>query len=176
MNMRCGALVVFLLAVASSVLAQTQPQQLPDPVVSATREMQDRQSKNLIAAAEEMPEALYGFKPTPGQMSFGHLVVHVIESNNNLCSLLGSQKQKVGFADTDPKATLVNGLKDSFWFCKQVLNKASDASLGVPVQLPGGNTGTQGAVLIRLVSGWADHYSAAAMYLRLNNFVPPSAK
>jgi hypothetical protein len=27
-----------------------------------------------------------------------------------------------------------------------------------------------------LSSGWADHYSAAAMYLRLNGILPPSAQ
>jgi hypothetical protein len=27
-----------------------------------------------------------------------------------------------------------------------------------------------------LASGWADHYAAAAMYLRLNGVVPPSAQ
>jgi hypothetical protein len=30
--------------------------------------------------------------------------------------------------------------------------------------------------LIHLATGWADHYGAAAMYLRLNNLLPPSAK
>ena len=174
--MKSAAIVAFLLLGVSFIPVQVRAQYAPDPVVSAAREMQDRQSKNLIAAAEEMPEALYGYKPTSGQMSFGHLIVHVIDSNNNLCSLLGTQKQKVEFKDTDPKATLLNGLKDSFWFCKQTLDKAGDGNLAMPVQLPGGNTGTQASALIRLVAGWADHYSAAAMYLRLNNLLPPTAK
>jgi hypothetical protein len=30
--------------------------------------------------------------------------------------------------------------------------------------------------LIALTSDWADHYSATAMYLRLNNLLPPTAQ
>ena len=35
---------------------------------------------------------------------------------------------------------------------------------------------TKAAAVIALTSGWADHYSAAAVYLRLNGLVPPTAK
>jgi hypothetical protein len=31
-------------------------------------------------------------------------------------------------------------------------------------------------VALLLASGWADHYGAAAMYLRLNGILPPSAQ
>jgi hypothetical protein len=48
--------------------------------------------------------------------------------------------------------------------------------LGDEVTLFGGRKGTKAAAVIALTSGWADHYSAAAMYLRLNGLVPPTAK
>ena len=55
---------------------------MSNPVVSTVRQMEARQSKNLIAAAEEMPADKYGYKPTPQQISFGHLVMHIAGSNN----------------------------------------------------------------------------------------------
>jgi len=33
-----------------------------------------RQTKNLVDAAEEMPADKYGYKPTPAQMSYGDVV------------------------------------------------------------------------------------------------------
>ena len=48
--------------------------------------------------------------------------------------------------------------------------------LGDEVTLFGGRKGTKADAVIALTSGWADHYSAAAMYLRLNGLVPPTAK
>ena len=42
--------------------------------------------ENLVAAAEEMPAEKYDFHPTEAQMTFGHLISHIIDSNNFLCS------------------------------------------------------------------------------------------
>jgi hypothetical protein len=51
-----------------------------------------------------------------------------------------------------------------------------DAKLGDELTLFGGRKGTKAAAVIALTSDWADHYSAAAMYLRLNGLLPPTAK
>ena len=40
----------------------------------------------------------------------------------------------------------------------------------------GGRTAPKAAALIGLTNDWADHYSQAAMYLRLNGMLPPTAK
>jgi hypothetical protein len=44
---------------------------------------------NLVAAVEEMPADKFGYKPTPQQMSFANLVLHMTESNNYLCAKAG---------------------------------------------------------------------------------------
>ncbi len=67
-------------------------------------------------------------------------------------------------------------MKESFAYCEQVLAKADDSTLGQAVAFSGGRTGTRASALIHLATGWADHYGAAAMYLRLNNLLPPSAQ
>jgi uncharacterized damage-inducible protein DinB len=173
------AIAVLLLAVAPAVVAQskTSTPVASNPVVSALRQMEERRSKNLIAAAEEMPADKYSYRPTPQQMTFAHLVMHVTESNNSLCPLIaGEQEREVKLSESDSKEMLTKTLKDSFAYCEQVLAKADDTNLGQPVPLAGGRTGTRAAALIHLASGWADHYSAAAMYLRLNNLLPPTAK
>jgi uncharacterized damage-inducible protein DinB len=148
-----------------------------NPVVNTVRLLEERQSKNLIDAADEMPAEKYSYHPTPEQMSFAHLVVHITEANNGYCaSFAGEPPREVKLSESDSKDALTRALKDSFAYCEQVLVKAEDSTLGQPVALRDGRPGTRAAALIYLAAGWADHYSAAAMYLRLNSLLPPSAQ
>jgi len=74
--------IVVALAVFPSVcFSQTK-----NPVSDVLREMLAGRQKNTVAAFEEMPADKFNYKPTPDQMTFAHLVVHIIGSNNMLCS------------------------------------------------------------------------------------------
>jgi uncharacterized damage-inducible protein DinB len=171
------AFALSLAIFSSGLFQQASAQTVSNPVVSTVRQMEARQSKNLIAAAEEMPADKYSYKPTPQQISFGHLVMHIAGSNNGLCARVAGEEPKSSkLSETDPKDTLVQALKDSFAYCEQVLAKADDSKLGDEITLFGTQKGPRAAALIYLAVDWADHYSAAAMYLRLNNLLPPSAK
>jgi DinB superfamily len=150
-----------------------------NPVSSVLREILPRQQKNLIAAAEEMPANKYGFKPTPEQMSFAHLVVHMTRSNIELCAKAGDMTPPPRLGDVDEsqaKDRLVAALKTSFDFCNAALAKANDAHLADPIELFGGKQGPRVFAYFALTNDWADHYSAAAMYLRLNGLLPPTAQ
>lgn len=167
-------LALLLLLAATSVLAQVK-----NPVSSAVKEMLPRQQKNLVAAAEQMPADKYSFKPTENQITFGHLVLHALESNNHLCSKIGDVpevKPPAPLKDTDDKDKLVTALKASFDFCASALEKVDDSKLGDELELFGGRKGTRALALIVLSNGWADHYGSAAMYLRLNGQLPPTAQ
>jgi uncharacterized damage-inducible protein DinB len=172
------AIATLILALASAMLAQTNaPAATSNPVVSTVRMLEERQSKNLIGAADEMPADKYSYHPTPEQMSFAHLVIHTVEANSGSCArIAGEQPREVKLSESDSKDVLTKALKDSFAYCEQVLAKADDSGLGTAVALPGGRTATRAAVLIYLATGWADHYAGAAMYLRLNGLLPPSAQ
>lgn len=149
-----------------------------NPVSGAARRALDRASKNLTAAAEAMPADKYDYKPTPAQMTFGHLVVHVIGSNNILCSKLSGTAAPEGdkLSDTDGKDKLVAALKASFDFCTQAMAKVDDSNLGEQITLFGPNKASRAAAMMAMASGFADHYSEAAMYLRLNGILPPTAQ
>ena len=45
-----------------------------------------RSQNNIVGAIEAMPADKFTYKPTADQMTFAHLVVHIIQSNNGLCS------------------------------------------------------------------------------------------
>jgi hypothetical protein len=166
-------LIVFTLFAATAVFAQDK-----NPVTSVVKEILPRQQKNLVAAVEEMPADKFGFHPTPPQMTFGHLVLHIIESNNYLCAKISDvpELKPTGLKDTDEKDKLVAALKASFDFCTAALGKVDDSKLADEVELFSGRKGPRAFALIALTNDWADHYSSAAMYLRLNGLLPPTAQ
>ncbi len=149
-----------------------------NPVSNAVRFSLARASKNMVAAADEMPADKYSFHPTPEQMSFGKLVTHMIGSNYGLCSKIsGTEAPAMDKpSETDPKDKLVSFLKASFDFCTQSLAKMDDSNLGEQLTVFGGRKLSRAAAMIALTNDFADHYSMAAIYLRLNGLLPPTAQ
>ncbi len=81
-------------------------QQNKDPVSSVVKEILPHQEKNLIAAVEEMPADKFGYRPTPQQMSFACLVLHITEANNYFCAKVGDvpEPKAQELKETDGKA------------------------------------------------------------------------
>ena len=106
-----------LLLLAASAAAQTAPAPTKNPVSTALRDISGRQ-KNTVAAVEAMPTEKFNYKPAAEQMTFGHLVTHMVETNHLLCSKAAAvPAPKVEVNDTDSKDKLVAALKGSFDFC-----------------------------------------------------------
>jgi uncharacterized damage-inducible protein DinB len=166
-----------LLLLAASATAQTTPAQT-NPVSSALRDIFPGRQKNTVAAVEAMPADKFNFTPSAGQMTFGHLVAHMVESNNLFCSKAAAvPAPKADEAkDTDSKDKLVASLKASFDFCSEALGKMEDSKLAETTEGFGGKQVTRAWFSMVLASSWADHYAEASQYLRLNGVLPPTAK
>ena len=149
-----------------------------DPVTTSIRVIFPRSQKNILAAIEAMPADKFSFKPTPDQMTFAHLVVHITESNNSFCAKAADlPAPKVPeIKDTDSKDKLLAAAKASFDFCGEAIGKMSDSKLGDNIELFGGRQFPRAMAALAMASGWSDHYGAAAMYLRLNGILAPSAQ
>lgn len=175
-----GIALVVLLAVVPSAAQETKsaPGREPNPVTVAARQLLERQSRNLVAAAEAMPAEKYSFRPTEPQMTFAHLVLHTAESNNFLCSKISDTAEPSGSKpkETDAKELLVAALRASFDYCTSSLARVDDSKLGDPVSFFGGRTVSRATAIFALTNDWADHYGAAAIYLRLNGLLPPTAQ
>jgi len=148
------------------------------PISEALRSTAERSGKNLVAAAEEMPPGKYGFKPTPAQMSFGDVLVHLSEGNDFLCSTVsGVTAPKRNEIKVDAgKEKLVARLKESFEFCRSSLAKMDDTRLTEQVPWFGDRKVSRAHAVLATAQDWADHYSQMAIYLRLNGLLPPTAK
>jgi len=149
-----------------------------DPVATSLRTLLPRSRNNTLGAIGAMPADKFGYKPTTDQMSFAHLVVHIIGFNNNICAKAADvPAPKVDEAkETDSKDKLLAAATASYDFCNDALGKMDDSKLGDNIELFGGRQGARAMAALIMASGWADHYAAAAQYLRLNGIVPPSAQ
>ena len=169
---RFSAFVLVFCTLGCTAFAQKK-----NPVTTVIKEIMPRQAKNLQGAVETMPADKFSFKPTPPQMTFGHLVAHMIDSNYYLCAKASDTTQpKLEMPKETDKDALVAALKASFDFCTTSIAKVDDSKLGDTIQAYGGREVPRAWSLIALTNDWADHYSAAATYLRLNGLLPPTAQ
>jgi hypothetical protein len=176
---RLGLVMAGFLASGAACAAQDAAPAGPvaNPVATTVKSQLTRYEKNMVAAADSMPAEKYNFKPTPEMNSFGHVVMHIAQSNYFLCAKISGQAAPdVKLADTDGKDKLVAGLKASFEFCSTALAGVDDSKLGDPLTLFGNRQTSRAGALITLSDDWYDHYGAQAVYLRLNRILPPTAQ
>ena len=138
----------------------------------------ENSKKFTIEVAAKMPADKYGFKPTPAQMSFGDVIVHLSEGNDYLCSTVAgttAAKRSEMKADVG-KEKLVARLRETFQSCESTLAKLDDSGLSRMVPWFGNRQVTRAQAVLATAQDWADHYSQLAIYLRLNGLLPPTAK
>ena len=179
LSIACAVLPVALAAqAATSTTAERAASS--NPVSDALRQMEQRFARILVAAAEAMPADKYNYRPTPAQMSFAQIQVHLAnEGNDLLCGKVAgvTAPARATAADTTlGKDALVARLRETFQFCEQAFAKLDDSQLSKPIQLFGPNPFSMAAAMFITVGDWADHYSQEANYLRLNGILPPTAQ
>src|ERR1051325_2568148 len=86
MEQRFARILVAAAAAAAPAPAAppTAPARSANPVADALRQMEQRFARILVAAAEAMPADKYNYRPTPGQMSFAAIQVHLANEGNDL--------------------------------------------------------------------------------------------
>lgn len=150
------------------------------PVAHALRRYLAQADRDLVAAAQAMPDSAYGYRPTPEQWRFSQIIEHVAESNDWGCAIIGGLKQPNRFTpdSTLGKAALVARLRASFDFCTSAIASLTDAHLGATVwTYPNPpDSVSRARALIGVAGDWEDHYAQMAIYLRLNHILPPTAR
>jgi hypothetical protein len=108
--------------------------------------------RDLLEAAELMPEADYVFKPTPETRPFGQLIAHVALSQFAGCSFLqGGPSPKAAEKEETPrsKVVLIALLKESTAFCNPLVNAMTDEGM-VQLMKAGPNEVARGVPAIGL--------------------------
>jgi hypothetical protein len=166
------------LALAISVLPRMVSAQASNPVATAFRGDLKDVGKNLMDAADLMPADKFGYKPTPAQMSWGDIMLHLAGGNDFMCAAIGGvpAPTRTKLVGTDDKAKLVARLRETFQFCDQAVAKVDDSKLGEQLPFFGGSKASRAAIMLDAAGDWEDHYSQLSIYLRLNGLLPPTAK
>ena len=171
MNRLAAALIIAV--TGGGVLTRAQGNPLSADVKQDYQTVRDF----FIRAAEKMPEADYGFKPTPEVRSFGQQVAHVADDQYNLCAPARGETRKDAYTHIEStlskKADLVAALKEAFAYCDAAYAALTDASAAEPSARPGKSRFEM--LNWNLWHTW-EHYGNVVVYLRLKGLVPPSSE
>jgi len=175
------------LALPMTLAAQGSTNPPPDPLTTTFRGPTLTLQTNLAQAFDSIPEAKFGYKPTPAQLTIGYIAQHLASDNYFFCNNFGTMKATISAKDSAtadsvkakwPKDELVAKLKASFKFCEDAFAQLHDSNLADQITIQAGPT-TRTITRARMVLGhamdMADHYSQIANYMRLNNLTPPTA-
>ena len=104
------------LALPVALAAQQPATPQPNPITAAFKARIAASHRNIAQAFDSIPESKLGYKPTPAQMSFGEIVVHLAGGNDFLCGAIGGVKapERSKVAPTDSKDVLVARLKEIY--------------------------------------------------------------
>ena len=169
-----------VLAAPSLALAQT-PAPAPQTFTLSGNMVQGYQNiqRNLLEAAEKMPEADYSFRPTAQIRPFGELVAHVALSQFGTCAALKGDEAPPHKEDKEDavrsKSELVALFKESTAYCDPVLTSLKDEDLPVLTKA-GHNQAAKGLFLAGTVAHGNEMYGTMSVYLRLKGLVPPSTE
>jgi hypothetical protein len=174
----CGCVAAGEAQTATTSAAPQAAAPVKDPVTAGLRVLLPRSRTNTLGAITSMPADKFNYKPTPDQMTFAHLVVHIVGFNDALCAKAAniSEPKVEEVKESDSKDKLLAAATASYDFCGEALGKMDDSRLGDSIELFSGRQGPRAMAALILASGWADHYADAAFYLRLNGILPPSAQ
>ena len=187
--MKISRVILLGLALPISLAAQQPAPSGPpaNPITAAFRGRIMASHRNLAQAFDSIPASLFGYKPTPAQLTIGYVAQHLVNDNYLFCNAFGAMKGTRALEDTTtadslkakwPKEKLVAQLKASFAFCAEAFTQLDDAKLAEMTTLTfNGNTRpvSRAAMALGHALDMADHYSQLANYMRLNNILPPTA-
>jgi uncharacterized damage-inducible protein DinB len=178
--------------VAASAQTQDKPKANADQPLTVTAILNRSVTgveRELVPAAEAMPEDKYSFAPTAGEFkgvrNFGQQVRHVAATNYAIAAALLQEKAPVdlgkdgdeGPASMTSKADIVKYLKDSLDYVHKALATVNDKNPTEMVQSPfGSNKSSRLGLSILLVGHMFDHYGQVVEYLRMNGIVPPASR
>jgi uncharacterized damage-inducible protein DinB len=169
----CVLIAIALRLASTHVAAQT-----PSIQTEMLRDWTNlKQTMNRIAS--EMPEDKFTFKATPAQRSYGEQILHIATVNARFLGAVGAKATPPTIdAKATGKAVIIKAMDDSFDYGIAILKELNDQSMlqaaASPPQFLGPST--RARLFTFLIGHTWDIYGQMAVYLRLNNLVPPASQ
>jgi len=165
------AVAVALLAAPAAALAQT------GTLAGDLRADWEGQAEQIIGIADAMPAANWDYRPTEPQQTFGERVLHVAQVNMMLLGMLGSSVPAPAInMDVTSKDDVMQALRQSFDYGAQVVASFNQAQLLEAVDARFLGQSTRARIIAFSFAHNQDIYGQLAVYLRLNEIVPPASR
>jgi uncharacterized damage-inducible protein DinB len=124
-----------------------------------------------LKVAEQMPEADYGFKLTPPQMSFGEQMAHLASDQAGLLAPFSSGKPQPSKPASTSKKDVIAFVRQSYDQSIALVSKLTPAQ--IEKSYPGFGSPMTGLELLMFVLDHSTHHRASAeMYLRAKGIAP----
>lgn len=163
------------LALAAAALFAVFPLRAADPLSDEARQAWARTQRNVVAAAEKMPEGDYSFKPSPQSQSFGELVAHAANSMMGVCSGMNGERKQAGVDGSAAKSAMVAAAKAAAAECEKAYGGLTDANALDMIEGRRGSRSRLGTLYGNTIH--IEHeYAQMAVHLRLKGIVPPSSE
>jgi hypothetical protein len=145
-------------------------------------------AKEFVELVEAMPDDKFTFAPTAdgdfkGTRTFGQQVLHVANANFELAGAVMGKKFSPDPNRATTKAELVPYLKSSF---EELQNAAASLTAQNATdqvenpfgggEAPYGGTPDRLGMIIMAATHDRDHYGQLALYLRMNQIIPPASR
>ena len=147
-----------------------------NPLSTHSKAIYTSVKNNVTRAAEKMPEENYSFKPVEDVRTFGQLIGHIADAQNNACAAaMGEKNPTPGIEKSKTsRSDLIAALKASYDLCDKAYAALTDATAVQPVQARGNRP--QLIVLDANTSHSNEHYGNIVTYMRIKGLVPPSSE
>ena len=124
-----------------------------------------------LKVADQMPEADYGFKLTPPQMSFAEQMVHLASDQAGILAGFSGQRPSSAKPASMNKKDVVAYVRQSFDHTIDVVSKLTPEQLSKTYQT--GEGSMTGVEIVMFVLDHTTHHRASAeMYLRAKGITP----
>jgi uncharacterized damage-inducible protein DinB len=174
---------------AARAQGNSAPPQQPPSVASVLNMHYGIVEREIVSAAEAMPEEKYSFAPTSGEFkgvrTFAQEVKHIAFANHLFFGpLMGEnidaksiEQNANGPDNLKSKAEIVQYLKDSFALGHRALSSITPENQVTPLDKPVFPF-LSTRLAIASIGMWhpMDHYGQIVEYLRMNGIVPPASR
>ena len=178
-------------AKSSAAAGASASASIPPTVASAIDHEISLVEKEVVEAAEAMPEDKFAFSPEKlnlpgsdykGVRTFGEQLKHIAASNYLIWSPITGEKPPdtvndgKGPDNMKAKAEIIKFVKDSFAFGHKSVATLNSANLVQPITSGSGRPTTRLFLATFAPAHCFDHYGQMIEYLRMNGIVPPASR
>jgi hypothetical protein len=175
----------------SSAAGASASPSTPPTIASAIDREISLVEKEVVEAAEAMPEDKFDFSPEKlnipgsdykGVRTFGEQLKHIAASNYLIWSPITDEKppdtvnDDKGPDNMKTKADIIKYLKDSFAFGHKAVATLNESNLVQPITRPNRPPTTRLFLATFAPAHAFDHYGQMVEYLRMNGIVPPASR